>query len=107
MPIVIFRSRLRADCDMAALEALGARMHELAVAMPGFIAYKDFAAEDGESLTLVEFADNASLLAWRNHPEHVVGQRRGREEFMGWYQIEVCERQRRYAFSQDTGRTVG
>ena len=107
MPIVIFRSRLREGCDMAALEALGARMYELAVAMPGFVAYKDFAAADGENVALVEFSDEASLLAWRNHPEHVVGQRRGREEFMGWYQIEVCERQRRYSFSLDAGRTVG
>ena len=94
MPLVIFRSRLRADIDMTALEALGARMAELATAMPGFVSYKDYAAADGESVTLVEFADDESLLVWREHPEHRVAQQRARDEFMSWYRIDVCGRQR-------------
>ena len=68
--VVVFRSRLRAEADLPALEAVGMRMYELASAMPGFISYKDFTAEDGESVSIVEFSDAASLLAWRNHPEH-------------------------------------
>jgi len=79
--VVVFRSRLRNDADLGALEVAALRMYELASAMPGFLSYKDFAAEDGEAVAIVEFIDMDSLLAWRNHPEHQVMQQRGREEF--------------------------
>ena len=104
MVIVVFRSRLRSDADMSALEALGARMYELGSAMPGFISYKDFAAEDGETLTLVEFETEEQLLAWRNHPEHVETQARGRAEFFSEYSITVSEPRRAYHFDQAGGR---
>ena len=99
--VVVFRSRLRADADLQALEAAGARMYELASAMPGFISYKDFTATDGESVSIVEFSDAASLLAWHNHPEHVRIQQRGREEFMAEYHIQVCRPERDYSFNRN------
>lgn len=98
--VVVFRSRLRANADLAALEAGATRMYELASAMPGFISYKDFTASDGESVSIVEFSDAASLLAWRNHPEHQRMQQRGREEFMAEYHIQVCRIEREYAFNE-------
>lgn len=96
--VVVFRSRLRADADLSALEAAAMRMYELASAMPGFVSYKDFTASDGESVSIVEFADSTSLLAWRNHPDHRRMQQRGREEFMAEYHIQVCRLEREYAF---------
>lgn len=99
--IVVFRSRLRDDVDMNALEAAAVRMVELASQMPGFMSYKDFAAEDGEATSIVEFSDMDSLLAWRNHPEHVAVQRRGREEFFSAYEIHVCHPVRSYFFDSN------
>jgi heme-degrading monooxygenase HmoA len=104
MVIVVFRSRLRPDADMAALEVLGARMYELGAAMPGFVDYKEFAAEDGEALTLVEFETEAELLAWRNHPEHAEVQARARAEFFSEYAITVSELRRAYHFNREDGR---
>lgn len=98
--VVVFRSRLRDDADLSALEAAATRMYELASAMPGFLSYKDFTAADGESVSIVEFADAASLLAWRNHPEHLRMQQRGREEFMAEYRIQVCRPEREYVFKK-------
>jgi heme-degrading monooxygenase HmoA len=98
--VVVFRSRLRVNADLSALEAAATRMYELASAMPGFISYKDFTASDGESVSIVEFADAASLLAWRNHPEHQRMQQRGREEFMAEYHIQVCRLEREYSFER-------
>ncbi|WP_372527496.1 antibiotic biosynthesis monooxygenase family protein [Piscinibacter sp.] len=99
MVVTIFRSRLRADADLKALEAAGGRMYELASGMPGFVSYKDYTAQDGESVAIVEFTDEASLLAWRNHPEHRQMQERGRTEFMSEYRIQVCNSLRDYSFS--------
>ena len=104
MVTVVFRSRVRPDADLAALGALGARMYELGSAMPGFVAYKDFAAEDGESLTLVEFETEEQLLAWRNHPEHLEVQARARAEFFDEYAITVSEAHRAYHFDRVGGR---
>lgn len=96
--VVVFRSRIRADADLHELEVAGARMYALACAMPGFISYKDYTAVDGESVSIVEFADLGSLQAWRQHPEHVQMQRKGREVFMSEYRIQVCKTERDYAF---------
>jgi len=104
MLVTIFRSRLRADVDMAALADVGQRMHELATAMPGFIAYKDYTAEDGENVTVVEFATEDGLRDWRNHPEHVAAQDRGRREFFSDYHIQVCRVERAYAYDAGSGQ---
>lgn len=97
--IIVFRSRLREDVDLVALDEAGTRMFELASAMPGFMSYKDFSAEDGEQTSIIEFADMESLLAWRNHPEHLAMQQRGREKFFASYEIHVCQPLRSYSFA--------
>lgn len=105
MFVTVFRSRLRPGVDAASLESLGARMYELAASMPGFISYKDYLAADGESVALVEFEDADSLLAWRQHPEHLAAQQLGRSTYFADYRIQVCEVRRQYAFDATSGRT--
>lgn len=104
MVVIVFRSRLREDADMAALETLGAEMAALAAGMPGFLDYKDFAAEDGEVCTIVEFESEDTLAAWRDHPAHRAAQARGRQEFFAEYQIQICTPVRAYRFTQAEGR---
>jgi heme-degrading monooxygenase HmoA len=105
MVFVVFRSRWRPDADQALAERLGQRMHELATAMPGFVSYKDFAnQEDGEQLTHVEFEDDESLLAWRNHPEHLAAQEAARRHLFSAYEITVGHAVRRYRFDNEAGR---
>ena len=104
MIVIVFRSRPTPDVDEAAVGALSQRMIEIASSMPGFVSYKDFAAEDGEFVTLVEFESHETLAAWRNHPEHLEAQRRGREEFFAEYTIQVCEPVRAYTFDVAAGR---
>jgi len=98
MVVVVFRSRERPGTE-AELLRLGGRLYELAVAQPGFLSYKDFLAEDGESVAIVEFESLAHVDAWREHPEHREAQVRGRAELFKEYTIHVCEvvRTRRFA----------
>jgi heme-degrading monooxygenase HmoA len=105
MIVTVFRARLRADADMAALGQIGERMYALATAMPGFVSYKDFTAADGEAVTVVEFASEPELLAWRNHPEHRDAQERGRREFFSEYRIQICRVDRAYRFAVADGRS--
>lgn len=97
MILTVFRSRLRPGVhDEYAPTA--ARMSELARAMPGYLSHKSFTAEDGERVTIVEFADEASQQAWSRHAEHVEAKRKGRETFYSEFRIQVCqvERESRY-----------
>jgi heme-degrading monooxygenase HmoA len=103
MVIVIFRSRISPDADLAGIDVLATRMYEIASAMPGFISYKEFRAEDQETVALVEFDSHEHLLAWRNHPEHVEAQKRGRDTVFESYDIAVCDVARRYGFTTAGG----
>jgi heme-degrading monooxygenase HmoA len=80
---------------------VAARMYELVSRMPGFISYKDFGAEDGEYVSIVEFDSLEALGAWRNHPEHKLAQERGRKDFFAEYHIQVCTTVRDYSFKWD------
>ncbi len=89
MVVTIFRSRLRDDAEPL-YSGWAARIDALADAMPGFVSIKRFDAADGERVSIVEFADQASHDAWRDHPEHRAAQRLGRERFYATYCVQVC-----------------
>ena len=93
MILTVFRSRL----DPAArqeYERWADRIATLASQMPGYIAHKGFAAEDGERVTIVEFESEETHRAWAVHPEHLAAQKKGRESFYLDYRIQVCTVQR-------------
>lgn len=101
MVITIFRSRLRPE-HREEYELWARKIHDLAVQMPGFIAIKTFAAEDGERVSLVEFESEETLLAWRNQPDHQQAQELGRKLFYSEYHIQVCRPIRDYSFPKKT-----
>jgi heme-degrading monooxygenase HmoA len=90
MVVIVFRYKPNPAFEAEAT-LLGERMYSLAVNMPGFVSYKEFAAADGEVVSLVEFETHAQLEAWRDHPEHRNAQQRGRVELFTEYQIQVCD----------------
>ncbi len=87
--VTVFRSRLKPGVD-AEYAPTAARMAELAAAMPGHLDHKTFTADDGERVTIVTFADQASHDAWGAHPEHVAAQRAGRDRFYASYRLQVA-----------------
>ena len=95
MILVVFRSRIRMEL-IDEIVAMDAEMKELVQAMPGFIDYKEYAAEDGEILNIAMFQDGASLQAWRDHPRHREAMAMGYDRWMSSYDIAVCDVNRRY-----------
>jgi heme-degrading monooxygenase HmoA len=73
-------------------------MTALVQTMAGFVSMTGYASDDGDEVAMFRFASLEALRAWREHPEHVVAQQRGRDEFYASYQIEVCEVVRAYGF---------
>jgi heme-degrading monooxygenase HmoA len=99
MVVVIFRSRLAGGHEDE-YEVTSKRMVQLASAMPGFISFKTFSADDGERVSLIEFESEETVKAWREHLEHRQAQRRGREAFYRRYSIQVCREVRRRSFER-------
>jgi heme-degrading monooxygenase HmoA len=99
MIIVMFRTYLKPQANLEALGALHQKMHAIVSTMPGFISVKTFTAEDGEVLAMAEFESLESLTAWKEHPEHVLAQQRGREEFFAEYRTQVCSLLREATFT--------
>lgn len=95
MPITVFRARVNPETKADYLEA-GKRMVELAPTMPGYISHKKFVAEDGEQVTIVEFEDDDSQLAWAQHPEHRAAMKLGRDLWFDAFDIAICRIERRY-----------
>ena len=97
MVVALFRSRLRPGQQGEYREG-AVRMLELARAMPGFLDFKTFAADDGERISVVEFESLDALEAWRDHEEHLDAQRAGRERFYSESRLQVAELIRDYGF---------
>jgi heme-degrading monooxygenase HmoA len=95
--VTVFRSRLREDHQ--GYDDTAHEMEAAARAMPGFVDFKSFAAEDGERVSIATFASADAHAAWRDDPRHRAVQQRGRKEWYAEYHIQVCElrSERRFA----------
>ncbi len=99
MVISIFRSRICPE-NSSDFYDLADEMLKLAEAMPGFISYKVYVAEDGERCSIVEFESAERLLAWRNLPEHREAQQIGRDRFYEEYTLHVADPVRESRFKR-------
>lgn len=106
MVITLFRNRLRPE-EHVDYERWGMRMAELAAQQPGFVSFKTFAADDGERVSIIEFASEQAQAAWHAHPEHREAQRLGRERFYSEFELVVCTPVRRIPFSRKAGPPSG
>ena len=100
----IFCYRLRSDVDLEEYQAQAFRMFERVTGNPdfGLIDLKNLAGADGETVLLAQFASPEGIKAWRNDPEHLIIQERGRTEwFESYWGGEVIPR---YTFDRESGR---
>ena len=95
MFIVVFRAEvLEFDAEYS---ATAARMRTLALERFGCLAFHAV-TEGKQEVALSYWHDEASIRAWRAHPEHVEAQQRGRERWYRTYSVEVTEVRRAYAW---------
>jgi heme-degrading monooxygenase HmoA len=98
MMVVVFRNRLREGVDPDQYGAHADRIQELAEKMPGFVSSKNFVADDGERLSVIEFRSAEELWAWRVQTDHAAAQQRGRNEYYSEYSLQICEQVRESRF---------
>ncbi|MCW1247608.1 antibiotic biosynthesis monooxygenase [Pseudomonas sp. SAICEU22] len=97
---VIFTS-LRTEGDQGYAEAAG-HMLALAREQPGFLGVESARGDDGLGITVSYWSDEAAILAWKQHPEHVAIRERGRSTWYAHFQTRVCKVEREYAFQRQT-----
>ena len=90
MVVILFRSRLTAQAGQDYQE-LDAELERMVRDQPGYVTHKAYGAADGERLTLVWFQDQEALRAWKMQPRHLEAQRKGRERWYEFYEMEVAE----------------
>lgn len=94
---VVFTSRRREQPGDGYGET-AARMEELAHEQPGFLGIDSARGPDGLGITVSYWATAADVAAWGRHAEHLVAQRRGREEWYEWYSLRMCRVERAAEF---------
>jgi heme-degrading monooxygenase HmoA len=87
--VIVFRSRLRPGIEEE-YDVRAEEVYQLALTMPGLIAARDYVAEDGERVAIVEFDSADNLRNWRQHPDHLRAQEEGRARFYASYRIQIC-----------------
>jgi heme-degrading monooxygenase HmoA len=94
MFVVIFRAKARAlDADYS---AMAAQMRQLALTQFGCL---DFSAvtEGEQEIALSYWPDEASIRAWKQHADHLVAQKLGRERWYDSYSVDIAEVTRHYS----------
>jgi heme-degrading monooxygenase HmoA len=101
MVVTVFRSRVNPEAVQEYVQWAG-RMSELARKMPGYIPHKEFVADDGERVTIVEFESEEAQRAWATHPDHLEAQRKGRGDFYSEFRLQICLMQRQSVYPDVT-----
>lgn len=97
---VIITSQLT-DEDQAAYAKMAERMSELGVQQPGYLGREGMTDGQGRDLTVIYYADDASIKAWKADLEHLEAQRLGKDRWYECYTVEVARVERAYAFSRE------
>ena len=100
--VTVFRSRVRHDAEARGCDALAEMMGRRARKLPGFVDFKTFSAADAERASTVVFESIEAQLAWRDDPEHLEAQSRGRSDFYLEHDIMVSHITYRSDFSVGT-----
>ncbi|ESS71445.1 hypothetical protein MGMO_103c00120 [Methyloglobulus morosus KoM1] len=88
MFVVIFRAKVRSvDSEYS---KVAARLRELAMGQFGCVDFQAI-TEGNNEIALSYWPNEASILEWKSHSEHVLAQQLGRERWYESYSVQVAE----------------
>lgn len=93
--VVIFSSRRNSD-DGAGYAARAQRMIELAARQPGFLGVESSRDAAGFGITVSYWADQPSIAAWREQPDHADTRAHGRRHWYDHYEVRIARVERAY-----------
>jgi len=96
---VLFISERTGD-DAAGYAKAAAAMDALAAEQPGYRGVDHVGDAQGLAITISYWADEASAVAWRKHPEHAATREAGRGRWYRWYRLHVATIGRSYGWER-------
>jgi len=96
---VMFISERTGD-DPEGYAQAAARMDSLAAQQPGYRGVDHVGNDQAQAITISYWADEASAIAWRKHPEHAETREAGRGRWYKWYMLHVAEIGRSYSWER-------
>lgn len=102
--IVVFRAHPRTLDDAYMTTAL--RMRDKALAEFGCTEFVFATTPEGEEVALSYWPDEASILRWKNDPEHQAAQKCGQSLWYTSYLVQVADITRAYGYEHGEGRHV-
>jgi len=105
--IVVFEVKMRAGRGQTYFDIAAELKPELEK-IDGFISVERFESmvEPGKYVSLSEWRDEEAVLAWREHAEHQMAQRRGIAEIFSDFRIRVAHVARDYTLSDRRHRAA-
>jgi heme-degrading monooxygenase HmoA len=79
-------------------------MMKLAAEQPGFLGVDSARGADGLGITVAYWADEESIIAWRDHAAHAVTRADGREIWYESFAVHVAKVERAYGFARSVDR---
>ena len=93
---VIFTSERTAVSDGYA--EMSDRMVELAQQQPGYLGHES--ARDGLGITVSYWESLEAIRDWKKNTEHLLAQKKGREDWYASYKTRICKVERDYGFEK-------
>lgn len=97
--VVMFVSQRLAE-DAEGYAAAAEAMDALAAEQPGYAGVDSVREPDGLGITLSYWTDEASAIAWRDHPRHAAIRDQGRGRWYAWYTVHVARMTRSYSWTR-------
>ncbi|MEM8965448.1 MAG: antibiotic biosynthesis monooxygenase [Bacteroidota bacterium] len=73
-------------------------MHKLAAQQSGFLGVESAREEVG--ITVSYWKDLESIKQWKLNSQHLLAQKKGREQWYSQYKTRICRVEREYSFEQ-------
>ena len=94
---VVFSS-VRSDADDDGYATMSNAMARLAAMQPGYLGIEAARGDDRIGITVSYWASLEAIAAWKNHVDHLVAQRLGKEKWYRAYALRICKVERAYDF---------
>lgn len=96
---VIFSSK-RNEMDQAAYSKMAEKMVEMAKTQKGFLGIESARSPDGNGITISYWDSLESIKSWKEHGEHKVTQKLGREKWYENFSVRICKVEREYGLEK-------
>ena len=93
--VVIFTNKHKAPDDPAYAE-MGAKMEALAATMPGYLGFESARNEEGFGFAISYWETEEAIKNWKKQSDHLVAQKRGREDWYSDYTVRIARVERTY-----------